>query len=136
MAVNVTMQGMLYTAGQGLSIGSPVSHGMQDVVYKDSIMQNCLTGVRIKAQRAHGGELKGLRWESIEFQSVGIMISVETDYKHTGVVSENPPLVNDVVQRNISYSWDTVAGLFFCVLSSSLFFSQKRPSLRNALGHF
>ncbi len=115
--VNVTVEDSVFYHGQGLTLGSQVYHGMTDVTYRNSVMIGALTGIRLKAQRKLGGDIVNLLYENIQLRSVGIMISVEMDYKHDGVVSKNPPTFNGVTLRNIT-GWGDLASFIKCLPES------------------
>ena len=114
---NVLVDESTFYHGQGLTLGSQVFHGMTNVTYRNLVVIGALTGVRLKAQRKLGGDIVNLLYENIQFRSVGIMISVEMDYKHDGVVSTNPPKFNGVTLRNIT-GWGDLASVIQCVPES------------------
>jgi polygalacturonase len=116
-SINVLVDESTFYHGQGLTIGSQVYHGMTNVSYRNLVVIGALTGVRLKAQRKRGGNIVNLLYENIQFRSVGIMISVEMDYKHDDVVSTNPPTFNGVKLRNIS-GWGDLASIIQCIPES------------------
>eukprot|EP00944_MAST-04C_sp_MAST-4C-sp1_P007963 g7963.t1 len=115
--VNLLIDESEFYHGQGLTLGSQVFHGMENVIYRNIIMHGGLTGIRLKSQRGKGGKIEGLVYENIQLRSVGIMMSVEMDYHHTGIVSANPPSFNGVVLRNIT-GWGDLAGYMSCLPES------------------
>ena len=115
--VNMLIDESTFYHGQGLTLGSQVFQGMENVTWRNIKMIGGLTGIRIKSQRGKGGHITGLVYENIQLRSVGIMISVEMDYHHTGVVSKNPPSFNGVVLRNIT-GWGDLAGYISCLPES------------------
>jgi len=115
--VNVLVDESTFYHGQGLTLGSQVYQGMTNVTWRNLVMIGGLTGIRMKAQRKRGGDIVNLVYENIQLRSVGIMISVEMDYKHDGVVSSNPPSFNGVTLRNIS-GWGDLASVIQCVSES------------------
>ena len=114
---NVVVENSTFYHGQGLTLGSQVYHGMTNVTYRNIVMIGALTGIRMKAQRSRGGNIVNLTYENIQLRSVGIMTSVELDYKHDGVVSSNPPKFDGVTLRNIT-GWGDLASVIQCVPES------------------
>lgn len=114
---NMLIDNSVFYHGQGLTIGSQVYQGMTNVTYRDIVMIGALTGIRMKAQRKRGGDIVGLSYENIQLRSVGIMLSVEMDYKHDGVPSTNPPSFNGVTLKNIT-GWGDLASVVQCIPES------------------
>lgn len=118
-ARNMTFERLTMIGGQGLSFGSMIFHGLTHITYRNIVMKGSTTGIRIKAQRVGNvpNTLSHVTYENIELRSVGIMISVELDFKHTGVVSATPPQVNNVTLRNVT-GWGDLASMISCLPES------------------
>lgn len=112
---NVTIRNNVLGTGMGMSIGSSVSGGVEDVLYEGNVMTegrylNQSTygywgqGAHIKTRVDYGGFIRNIAYINNSFPSVSTQgILIETDYQSSGkCTAENCTVIRDIVFRNFS----------------------------------
>ena len=106
---NVTVRRLRLGTGMGLSIGSSVSGGVQDVVYEDCEMAEDATewgqGAHLKTAAMRGGYVRNVVWRRINFAVVSTTgLEVETGYQsgQGGCDASNCTEIRDIAFINIS----------------------------------
>jgi polygalacturonase len=108
---NITIVGNIHYAGRGISIGSEVSGGVQDVLIKDvSHIGPSEHGLHIKTAASRGGYVRNVVYQNITMgQIVGdALISVTTSYGLASLAPSpsppSPPPTALTDMRNIAYT--------------------------------
>ena len=74
--------------------------------------------MRVKAVRSAGGVVSGLLYENIQMRAVGVLMSINMDFRHEPAnATRPPPVLRDVALRNIS-GWGVSAALLQCLPES------------------
>lgn len=102
--------------GQGLTIGSMVAHNVSDVTFRDISVVGSVAGIRFKAVRSLGGVVARVRYERVQFRTVGVMLIINLDYHHEPL-SSTPPVVRDISLVNIT-GWGILASDAHCLPES------------------
>ncbi len=112
---NVTIRNNVLGTGMGMSIGSSVSGGVEDVVYSGNVMAegrylNASTygfwgqGAHIKTRVNYGGFIRNIAYINNTFNAVSTQgILVETDYQSGGnCTAQTCTDIRDIVFRNFT----------------------------------
>jgi hypothetical protein len=83
------------------------------VTFSDIVVVGAVANIRLKGIRSLGGTVERLRYERIEFRTVGVMLIINMDYKHEPP-SATPPAVRDVSLLNVS-GWGILAADAHCL---------------------
>ena len=107
---NVTVRNNVLGTGMGLSIGSSVSGGVEDVVYEFNVMTEDATewgqGCHLKTQALRGGYVRNVVWQHNVFNVVSSAgLEVETDYQggQKDCDASNCTEIRDIVWRNLTF---------------------------------
>ena len=117
---NVTVINNLLGTGMGLSIGSSVSGGVEDVIYANNIMSETREqwgqGVHVKTRLGIGGYIRNIVWDSNDFVSTGTeAIIIEAGYQSSGSCDEsNCTVIKDIVLRNLTFHNASRPGRIVC----------------------
>ncbi|PPQ69987.1 hypothetical protein CVT26_013275 [Gymnopilus dilepis] len=83
-AVNITFRNSYCEGGHGLSIGSLGEGGavanVQNVLFDNVVMNNCLYGARFKSWTGGNGLARNITWRNIAFNEVPFPLTCETSY--------------------------------------------------------
>jgi polygalacturonase len=119
---NVTVQDCVLGVGMGLSIGSSVSGGVEDVTFRRNYMTERATdwgmGTHLKTRVTYGGHVRNIVWEDSVFERVSSAgMFLETDYQSGGECNATTCTeIRDIVWRNLTFNniggWP--AGSFHC----------------------
>ena len=122
---NVTVRNNILGTGMGLSIGSSVSGGVEDVLYFNNTMHETREqwgqGVHLKTRIGIGGYVKNVVWDSNVYFSTGTeAILIETDYQSDGSCDGTTcTRVEGIVLRNLVFHNSSTPGRIVC--------SEKQP---------
>jgi hypothetical protein len=107
---NVTARNLVLGTGMGLSIGSSVSGGVEDVLYEHNVMTEDATewgqGTHLKTAAARGGFVRNVVWQHSVFNVVSSAgIQLETGYQSGpgGCDASNCTAISDIVWRNLTF---------------------------------
>lgn len=106
---NVTVRRNVLGTGMGLSIGSSVSGGIENVRYVDNIMRETREqwgqGVHIKTRIGNGGYIRDVVWANNVYYSTGTeAVLIEADYQSSGECDQfNCTLIRDIVLRDLVF---------------------------------
>ncbi len=119
---NITIRDNILGTGMGMSVGSSVSGGVEDVLYTRNTMTegryvNASTygfwgqGAHIKTRVSYGGYIRRITYEDNYFHAVSTQgILIETDYQSGGTCNATSCTeIRDIVFRN--FTVDVVGGL-------------------------
>ena len=107
---NVTVQDNLLGTGMGLSIGSSISGGIEDVLYTRNVMNETAgewgQGAHIKTRVTYGGYVRNVAWTDSVFETAGSpggAIEIESGYQSSGTCNSTTCTeVRDIVFRNLT----------------------------------
>jgi len=118
---NVTVRHLVLGTGMGLSIGSSVSGGVEDVLYEYNVMAEDMSewgqGTHIKTQAARGGFVRNITWQHSVFNAVSNSgMEIETDYQGSsgGCNSLNCTEIRDITFKNLTFNNVGSPGSFQC----------------------
>merc|ERR1719345_106667 len=107
----------------GLSIGSSVSGGVEDVLYARNWMNETSgqwgMGVHIKTRTAYGGYIRNIVYEDNYFETAGVpggAIHIESGYQsgHGTCAFDDCTDIRDIVFRNLTFKKSGGTGNFVC----------------------
>ena len=108
---NVTVRRLVLGTGMGLSIGSSVSGGVEDVLYEYNTMAEDINewgqGAHLKTAAPRGGYVRNVTWQHNIFTSVSSAgMEIETDYQGTasGCDASNCTAISDIFFRNLTFN--------------------------------
>jgi polygalacturonase len=108
---NVTVRRLTLGLGMGLSIGSSVSGGVEDVVYEYNVMTELASdwgqGTHLKTASARGGYVNNITWQHSVFNVVSSAgIEVETDYQSGagGCDASTCTAISNLLWRNLTFN--------------------------------
>jgi len=117
---NVTVRDNTLGTGMGLSIGSSVSGGVQDVLYARNTMTEGAgqwgQGTHLKTRVPYGGYVRNVTWADSVFPLVtNQALLVETDYQSSGDCSvANCTEISGITWRNMTFLHAGSAGDIGC----------------------
>lgn len=118
---NVTVQDNVLGTGMGLSVGSSVSGGVEDVVFQRNIMaerkQDWGAGAHIKTRITYGGFIRNIAYLDNVFTRVATAgMWIETGYQSSGnCTADTCTDIRDIVFRNFTVQdSDTGPGSLLC----------------------
>jgi len=79
---DISVTDCLFLHGHGLSIGSEVSGGVEDVHVSNIVFRGTDNGVRIKSNRDRGADIGNLWYSHIEMEDVGTPLLITEYYPH------------------------------------------------------
>ena len=101
---NVLVEGNLFRAGHGVSIGSETSGWVRNVTVRGGTLVGTDRAVRIKSARGRGGGVEGVLYEHLA-GLVDEAISLTLDYEtHPPTNSTATPVIRDIVVRDVALS--------------------------------
>lgn len=117
---NVTVRNNQLGTGMGLSVGSSVAGGVEDVIYQNNVMAENMSdwglGAHLKTRTSYGGYVRNVAWIDNHFVSVtNLGMQIETDYQSTGGCNaDNCTEIRDIVFRNLTFDRLGCPGSFVC----------------------
>jgi polygalacturonase len=116
---NVVIRDCTFLHGHGLSIGSEIPGGAQNVTAEHIIFKGTDNGVRIKANRDRGADVSDIIMRDIKMEDVKIAVLVSEYYPKVfpeGSVEPAPvgqltPLFHDITIENVKASGSKQAGV-------------------------
>lgn len=116
---NITITDCTFENGHGLSIGSEIAGGVQNVRAERIHFKGTDQGIRIKANRDRGHDVSNIRFKDIEMVDVKTAILVSEYYPKVypeGDVAAAPvtrltPFFHDIVLENVHATGSRVAGI-------------------------
>jgi polygalacturonase len=117
---NVTVRDNRLGTGMGLSVGSSVSGGVEDVLFTGNVMAEGMhdwgLGAHLKTRTSYGGYVRNVAWVDNLFINVtNLGMQIETDYQSSGNCdSSNCTLIQDIVFRNLTFNRLGCPGSFGC----------------------
>lgn len=88
----------------GVTIGSEMSGGVEDVWVKDMVFRNIDTGIRLKTLKGRGGYVRNVRYEDIDMRGITEdAIQLDLQYKYATLKNKGDriPTVKDIFFRDI-----------------------------------
>lgn len=88
----------------GVTIGSEMSGGVEDVLVKNMRFRNVDTGIRLKTLRGRGGYVRNIRYENIDMRDLAEdAVQLDMKYKYATLKSESDaiPEVSNISLKNI-----------------------------------
>lgn len=89
----------------GITIGSEMSGGVEDVVVDSAIFENVGTGIRLKTLKGRGGYVRNIAFRNIEMRDViEDAIKLDMTYSYATFKSESNeyPKIQEIVMENIN----------------------------------
>ena len=117
---NVTVQDNVLGTGMGLSVGSSVSGGVEDVVFRRNVMTERAgdwgAGAHIKTRITYGGYIRNIAFLDNVFHRVATAgLWIETDYQSKGnCTAETCTEIRDIVFRNFTVQAPSGTGYLNC----------------------
>lgn len=117
---NVTVRDNILGTGMGLSVGSSVSGGVEDVLFINNVMEERIQdwglGAHLKTRITYGGYVRNVAWVDNVFNLVTTTsIQIETDYQSSGYcTAENCTEIRDIVFRNFTVKNNAGPGRLNC----------------------
>jgi polygalacturonase len=116
---NITIRDCTFRHGHGLSIGSEIAGGAQNILAQRITFIDTDNGVRIKANRDRGADVSHIRFEDLTMTNVKTAILVSEYYPKLfpeGDVAAAPvgrltPLFHDIVIQNLKAKGSKTAGV-------------------------
>ena len=88
---NITITDCIFLHGHGLSIGSELAGGAQNIRAERIHFKGTDQGIRIKANRDRGHDVSGLFFKDIDMEDVGTGILISEYYPQVEPPADNPP---------------------------------------------
>lgn len=88
----------------GVTIGSEMSGGVEDVVVRDMRFSNVDTGIRLKTLKGRGGYIRDIHYENIRMRGiVEYAVQLDMRYKFATLISDGDqlPRVENIFLKNI-----------------------------------
>ncbi len=116
---NITIRDCTFLHGHGLSIGSELSGGTQNVLAERVSFQGTDNGIRVKANRDRGADVSGLVFKNITMDDVKTAILISEYYPKAypeGEVASAPigrltPFFHDITIENLLATGSKTAGV-------------------------
>jgi polygalacturonase len=120
-ARNITITDCVFDHGHGLSIGSELAGGAQNIHAERIRFTGTDQGIRIKANRDRGGDVGDFSFKDIEMTGVKTAILITEYYPDTPPEGDNPPkpitrltpFFHDIRIENLKAVGSDVAGVIF-----------------------
>ena len=110
---NITVVDNILGSGMGLSVGSSVSGGVEDVVYARNTMNETAgqwgMGIHIKTRTSYGGYIRNVVYEDNYFETAGVpggALHIESGYQSghgSGCDYSDCTDIRDIVFRNLRF---------------------------------
>jgi len=115
---NITITDCTFENGHGLSIGSEIAGGVQNVRAERIHFKGTDQGIRIKSARDRGNDVSGLSFKDITMEDVKTAILITEYYPHpapAGAVPAEPvgrltPKFHDITMENVTATGSNSAG--------------------------
>jgi polygalacturonase len=115
---NITITDCTFEAGHGISIGSEIAGGVQNVHVERVSFKGTDNGIRIKSARDRGNDVSNISYKDITMDGVKIEISVSEYYAHPTPKGEVPaepvtrltPKFHDITIENVTATGGSSAG--------------------------
>ena len=121
---NITIVDNTLGSGMGMSIGSSVSGGVEDVVYARNHMNETIgqwgMGVHIKTRTSYGGHIRNILYENNTFNNAGEpggALHIESGYQSghgNSCAYENCTDIRDITFRNLTFAHSGGTGNIVC----------------------
>lgn len=121
---NITVSDNKLGSGMGLSVGSSVSGGVEDVYYLRNVMNETAgqwgMGVHIKTRTSYGGYIRNVVYEDNYFESAGVpggAIHIESGYQSghgSSCPADECTVIRDIVFRNLTFKHSGGTGNVVC----------------------
>jgi polygalacturonase len=116
---NITIRDCTFLHGHGLSIGSEIAGGVQNVRAERITFNGTDNGVRIKANRDRGADVSGIVVKDVTMEDVKIALLISEYYPEVfpnGAVEPAPigrltPLFHDITIENVKATGSKLAGV-------------------------
>ncbi|WP_010238178.1 glycosyl hydrolase family 28 protein [Clostridium arbusti] len=108
---NITIRNSLMLHGHGgVTLGSEMSGGINNINIKDDIFDSTNIGVRLKTLRGRGGVIQDVVFDNIMMKNISSdAFNINSNYSsngaplpYTGVVDETTPTIKNLVFKNIT----------------------------------
>jgi len=115
---NITITDCTFESGHGLSIGSEIAGGVQNVHAERIHFKGTDQGIRIKSARDRGNDVSGLTFKDITMEDVKTAILITEYYPHPAPAGEVPaepvgrltPKFHDITIENVTATGSNSAG--------------------------
>lgn len=121
---NITVQDNRLGTGMGISIGSSVSGGIEDVLYARNVMNESVgqwgMGIHIKTRTTYGGYIRNVAYIDNYFETAGVpggALHIESGYQSGDKNSCNFSTctdIRDIVFRNLTFKHSGGTGSLAC----------------------
>lgn len=116
---NITIRDCTFLHGHGISIGSEIAGGAQNILVSNIHFTGTDNGIRIKANRDRGNDVSHLVFRNIWMKNVRTALSISEYYPHTlppdddapQPVTRLTPHFHDIVIENLQATGSNVAGV-------------------------
>ena len=116
---NITIRDCTFLHGHGISIGSEIAGGAQNITVSNIHFTGTDNGIRIKANRDRGNDVSHLVFRNIQMKNVRTALSISEYYPHTlpppddapQPVTRLTPHFHDIVIENLHATGSSVAGV-------------------------
>jgi polygalacturonase len=116
---NITIRDCTFLHGHGLSIGSELSGGTQNVLAERVTFKGTDNGIRVKANRDRGADVSGLVFKNITMEDVKTAILISEYYPKaypegevaTAPVGRLTPFFHDITIENVLATGSKTAGV-------------------------
>jgi len=115
---NITITDCTFENGHGLSIGSEIAGGVQNVHAERIHFKGTDQGIRIKSARDRGNDVSGLTFKDITMEDVKTAVLITEYYPHPAPAGEVPaepvgrltPKFHDITIENVTATGSNSAG--------------------------
>jgi polygalacturonase len=83
-ATDITISNCTFGTGHGLSIGSKIGGGVNNLIVSNCSWNGTTTGIKIKSDRADGGVVQNLNYTDLTMTNVNVPIAIYMDYDVIG----------------------------------------------------
>lgn len=116
---DITIHDCTFLHGHGISIGSEIAGGAQNITVSNIHFMGTDNGIRIKANRDRGNDVSHLVFRNIRMKNVRTALSISEYYPHTlppdgdapQPVARLTPHFHDIVIENLKATGSDVAGV-------------------------
>lgn len=116
---DITIRDCTFLHGHGISIGSEIAGGAQNIMVSNIQFTGTDNGIRIKANRDRGNDVSHLVFRNIQMKNVRTALSISEYYPHTlppdddapQPVTRLTPHFHDIVIENLKATGSDVAGI-------------------------
>jgi polygalacturonase len=77
---NITVRNCTFGDGEGLTLGSEVSGGIENIIFENIVMKKTRVGFRIKSSRNRGGFVRNVTATNLRMEDVGTPIQINLDW--------------------------------------------------------